>query len=214
MSGGSWFHVRLQVIQRSGGRSAVACAAYRTGSRLLDLLYEKEHDYTRKSDVLHAFTLLPEGTEAWEWDAEVLWNAVEQREYRINSQLAYEWEIALPHALSDTERIRIARRFSRWLVASYGVGVTTGVHGGGKNGQNDHMHVMMTTRALGPDGWHSHKMRQFSIKPGMTNPEVTKVREQVATIINDALAKAGQAERVSHRRIERRLRPPITSRAA
>jgi hypothetical protein len=214
VSGGGWFHVRLQVIGRSDGRSAVACAAYRTGVRLLDMHYEKVHDYTKKHDVVCAFTLMPLGTEAWAWDAEVLWNAAEEREYRKNSQLAYEWEIALPHLLDAGPREIIAREFSQWLVTQYSVGVTTGVHGGGKNGRNDHMHVMMTTRAIGPEGWHSHKMRQFSVKSGMPNPEVIKVREQVATIINRALAKAGYADRVDHRRIERRLRPAIGNRAA
>ena len=209
MSDGRWFHVRLQQIRRSQGRSAVACAAYRTGLKLLDLRYEKVQDYRRKSDVLCAFTLMPEGTDAWEWDAETLWNAVEEQENRSNSQLAYEWEIALPHELDKAQRIAIARTFSQWLVDTYSVAVTTGVHGGGRNGRNDHMHTLMTARALGPDGWHTHKMRTFSIKRGFSNPEVTRVREQVARIINTAFEATGSAERVDHRQKARPLRPSV-----
>ena len=57
-------------------------------------------------------------------------------------------------------------------------------------------------------------MRQFSVKSGMPNPEVIKVREQVASIINRTLAGAGYADRVDHRQKERRLRPAIGNRAA
>lgn len=209
MSDGRWFHVRLQQIRRSQGRSAVACAAYRTGLKLLDLRYEKVQDYRRKSDVVCAFTLMPEGTEAWGWDTETLWNAVEEKEHRKNSRLAYEWEIALPHGLGEERRASIARAFSQWLVDRYQVAVTTGVHGGGRNGQNDHMHVLMTTRALGADGWHCHKMRTFCNRLGSGNPEVTRVREEVARLINAAFEAAGSVERVNHRQKARPLRPSV-----
>jgi hypothetical protein len=157
-------------------------------------------DFSRKSDVVCSFTLAPDGAPAWARDTEALWNEVEKKENRGNSQLAHEWEVALPNDLDAAQREALAREFSQWLVDVYGVAVTTGIHNGGDrgNGKNDHMHVMMTTRAIDADGWDTHKLREFSTKPGVANPEVDRVREHIAELINDALESAGSDETVSH----------------
>ena len=44
----SIYHLSVKAISRSDGRSAVACAAYRSGEKLLDEKYEKTQDYTKK----------------------------------------------------------------------------------------------------------------------------------------------------------------------
>ncbi|WP_168526839.1 MobA/MobL family protein, partial [Acinetobacter sp. A3] len=44
----SIYHLSVKAISRSDGRSAVACAAYRAGEKLLDDRYGKEQDYTKK----------------------------------------------------------------------------------------------------------------------------------------------------------------------
>ncbi|MBS0445094.1 MAG: MobA/MobL family protein [Proteobacteria bacterium] len=196
-----WYHASLRPIGRSAGRSAVACAAYRTGTRMADERYAAVRDFSRKADVVTAFTLAPDEAPAWAHDAESLWNAAEAREARKNAQVAFEWEVALPNELTAERREAIARDFSSWLVEEYGVGVTTGIHTGAErgNGLNDHMHVMMTTRGLGADGWEKNKLRDFSTKPGSPNAEVTRVREHIADLINDALEDAGSADRVDHR---------------
>ena len=38
----------VKTISRSNGRSAVACAAYRSGEKLVCNFYGKEQDYTKK----------------------------------------------------------------------------------------------------------------------------------------------------------------------
>jgi hypothetical protein len=205
MSGGSWFHAGIKAMQRSAGKSAVAAAAYRTGARLEDSYYGTVRDFSRKSDVVEAFTVAPDGAPAWAGDTGALWNAVEVKENRKNSVLAYEWEVALPNEVTPGERAAIAREFAGWLVDEYGVAVTVGIHEGGNrgNGLNDHMHVMMTTREIGPEGWGA-KVREFSSKPGMKNPEVDRVRGYIAGLINEALEDAGSDERVDHRSFKER----------
>ena len=49
----SIYHLSVKAISRSDGRSAVACAAYRSGEKLLDEKYEKTQDYTKKKLVLN-----------------------------------------------------------------------------------------------------------------------------------------------------------------
>ena len=43
------YHFSGTVISRSQGRSAVACAAYRSAEKLHDERYDKEHDYIQKA---------------------------------------------------------------------------------------------------------------------------------------------------------------------
>ena len=52
------YHFSIKNIGRSNGRSAVAAAAYRSGEKLVDSVYGKEQDYTRKTGV--EFDILPD----------------------------------------------------------------------------------------------------------------------------------------------------------
>ncbi|MDU2409665.1 MAG: MobA/MobL family protein, partial [Acinetobacter junii] len=45
------YHFSVKAISRSDGRSAVACAAYRAGEKLICDYYGKEQDYTKKTGV-------------------------------------------------------------------------------------------------------------------------------------------------------------------
>ena len=55
------YHLSAKIVGRSGGRSAVAAAAYRSGERLYDERHERVHDYSAKRDIVHAEILLPDG---------------------------------------------------------------------------------------------------------------------------------------------------------
>jgi hypothetical protein len=61
-------------LAEAQGRSAVACAAYRSGERLMDERYDKIQDYSRKDDIVHEEILLPENAPEWMADREKLWN--------------------------------------------------------------------------------------------------------------------------------------------
>ena len=54
------YHFSAKVIGRSSGRSAVAAAAYRSASALLDEREARTHDFSHKADVVHSEILLPE----------------------------------------------------------------------------------------------------------------------------------------------------------
>ena len=206
MKTATWYHASLKPIGRSSGRSAVACVAYRTGTTMTDERYAAIRDFSHKSDVVTSFTLAPEGSPSWAFDAEQLWNAAEAKEKRIDAQVSFEWEVALPNELKPAEREAIAHEFGHWLVDEYGVAVTIGIHEGGNrgNGKNDHMHAMITTRPIGPDGWAKNKLRDFNTRPGKENPEVTHVRKEIADIINGALESADSDTRVDYRSFKER----------
>lgn len=90
------YHLSMKIISRSSGYSAVASAAYRSGSLMLDERTGLTHDYTRKSGVAEAVILTPATAPVWCTNRAELWNAVEKAERRKNSQLAREIELAIP----------------------------------------------------------------------------------------------------------------------
>jgi hypothetical protein len=83
-----------ETISRSDGRSAVACAAYRSAEKLTCDYYGKEQDYT-KIGVEHTQIYAPENTNINLLNRQKLWNTVEKVERRKDATLAREFEISL-----------------------------------------------------------------------------------------------------------------------
>ena len=90
------YHCSIKLIGRSGGRSAVASAAYRSGEKLLNEETGILHDFTRKSGVVMSEILLPVNAPDRFHDRQTLWNEVQKVEKRSDAQLAREVEVALP----------------------------------------------------------------------------------------------------------------------
>jgi hypothetical protein len=199
-----WYHCSVKPVKRSVGRSAVAAAAYRLGECLHDQRLGETYDYTRRSGVVTAFTVAPDQAADWVHDPETLWNRAEAAETRINSQVAREYELALPSSVSSDEREGIARSFAQGLVNRYGVAVTVAIHEPSRYGddRNFHAHILSTTRKVGPEGF-GEKTRVLDDRK--TGPqEILFVRQYAAELINDALERAGVDERVDHRSFEAR----------
>ncbi|MFN3435863.1 MAG: MobA/MobL family protein, partial [Sphingomonas sp.] len=53
------YHFSAKVVSRANGSSAVASAAYRSGSELFDERLGRHHDFSNKADVIHSEVLLP-----------------------------------------------------------------------------------------------------------------------------------------------------------
>ena len=102
-------HIPVSIIKRSAGRSAVAAAAYRSGTKLTNEWDGMTHDYTRKSGIVHAEIMLPAHAPPEFADRSILWNSVEQIEKARDSQLAREIEAALPRELSGEQQLALVR---------------------------------------------------------------------------------------------------------
>jgi ATP-dependent exoDNAse (exonuclease V) alpha subunit len=189
----------MKVIGRSAGRSAVAAAAYRAGECLHDERTQTTHDYTRRSGVEAAFIVAPAHAPDWAKDTGKLWNAAEAAERKSNSQLAREWELALPAAVGAEGREAIARDFAAHLVERYGVAVGVALHAPSRHGddRNYHAHILTTTRRMGADGLGEKTRELVDKKTGAA--EISHIREYAAELINAALADAGSDERIDHR---------------
>ncbi|TBF67836.1 Ti-type conjugative transfer relaxase TraA [Rhizobium leguminosarum] len=145
------YHLSMKPIARSGGRSAVASAAYRAAERLTNERDGLTHDFSNRTGVEHAEIVLPARSSAyWAMKRSALWNAAERAEKRSDARIAREFEIALPHELSSDQRLALTRAFALHLANRYGAAVDFAIHrpGEGSDIRNSHAHLMMTTRQV------------------------------------------------------------------
>ena len=189
------YHLSMKIISRNSGYSAVASAAYRSGSLMLDERTGLTHDYTRKSGVAEAVILTPATAPAWCTNRAELWNAVEKAERRKNSQLAREIELAIPRELPQDAARETVLAFVRENFVSQGMIADVAFHHMDKT--NPHVHIMLTTRAVGPAGFGG-KVRDWNDR---THAETW--RASWADHANRALANAGYQEEIDHRSYER-----------
>ncbi|WP_173585152.1 MobQ family relaxase [Acetobacter musti] len=192
----SIYHLSVKTISRSEGRSAVAAAAYRTATALIDERTGQEYDYRRKQGVLSAFLLCPDSVFA---TSSELWNAAEAAESRKNSTVAREYEVALPHELSLEAQEELALDFTAWLVERYQVAAEIAIHAPGRRGDNRnvHAHITTTTRLIGFGGFGAKTRVLDNRKTG--RQEILTIREQWEEYCNLALRLHNCPERIDHR---------------
>ena len=203
------FHLSTKPLSRSSGRSAVAAAAYRSGSCLSDERQGITHDYERRSGVEHAEVVTPEG--AGDWERQDLWNAAEGAENRKDARTAREWEVALPEELDPLQRQELAVGFAQALTQRFGCAVDVAIHAPGKGGdsRNWHAHLLATTRQLGEAGLGDKcsielsDKKRLSLGMGPARTEVDAVRQLWEQHTNQALERAGRPERVSSKTLEK-----------
>lgn len=198
------YHTRVKMFSRSKGESALAAAAYRAGIKLFDEITGDHHDYRRRRGVLSTRCFAPTDAPTWAMDPQTLWQQVHFKEKRKDSQLAREFEIALPAELTDEQRCALAWDICRDLTNRYGFAIQASIHEPPvKGGLNWHLHALATTRRIRSDGLDD-KTRELD-GGASGKAEVEWVREMVASRTNRHLAVAGFGAKVDHRSLGEQL---------
>ncbi|WP_192799659.1 MobA/MobL family protein [Brucella anthropi] len=205
------YHAQAKVFQRSKGRSAVAAAAYRSGSKLHDRRIDKTFDYTDKGHVITSFIVAPTNAPAWAFDREELFNRVEASERKSNATVAREWEISIPRDIPVSQWESFTRQaVAPWIDAGSIADIAIHAPLDQYGGVNVHVHVLLTTRKLDPateTGFSQKKnddLRKLHESGGKDGAEgkfgdaLKSERERLANIMNDFLERAGSPRRVSH----------------
>ncbi len=202
------YHLAAQIIGRAAGRSVVAAAAYRSGNLLFDERTGTPHLHGNADRVAHTEIIAPVAAPAWAINREQLWNRVEAGERRKDSQLAREFEIALPNELSLHEQAALIRGWVKAELTPLGVIADVAIHidpndraarqpGHTKavKARNDHAHVMTTMRGVAADGdGFGAKLRELN-----WNGTLPRWRTSWAEHANAALERAGSEARIDHR---------------
>jgi Ti-type conjugative transfer relaxase TraA len=197
------YHFSAKVIGRSGGRSAIASAAYRAGERLHDDKLDRDHDYTEKAGVVHREIMLPEGAPSRWADRGTLWNEVEAGEKRKDAQLARDIEISLPRELGKAEAVRLAQDFVREQFVDRGIVADLNVHWtqARDGGEQPHAHVMLTMREVvsGREGHEEEGAFGKKVVAWNDRALLGEWRERWAELANARLLELGHDIRIDHR---------------
>jgi hypothetical protein len=201
--------VRAKVIGRSGGHSAVAAAAYRSGSKIHDERTGITHDYTKKQGVEYSEILSPIaaiGNNEWLVDRTALWNQVEADERRGDAQLSREMIIAIPRELDRDTMIELVREHVRSSYVDRGMVADINLHNLG--GNNPHAHVMLTMRELKID---EQGVVSFGNKDRSWNEKklVETQKKEWEKLANQYLERAGVETRIDARSYEEQGIPRI-----
>ncbi|WP_294987032.1 MobA/MobL family protein [uncultured Stenotrophomonas sp.] len=195
------YHTRVKTFSRAHGHASTAAAAYRAGLLILDERTGLRHDYRRRGGVVETRCLAPDDAPDWAFDPRQLWPAAEASERRKDATVAREFEVALPHELSNEQRSDLAAEISRCLVQRYRFAVQSSIHEPQTaDGLNYHVHILATTRRVDSEGLKD-KTRELDGGPSGRG-EVEWIRQMVGEAINAHLAAAGVSARVDHRSLK------------
>src|SRR3990167_8842254 len=219
------YHFCAKILSHST-RNTVGAVAYRAGCELLDLRTGESYDYGNKA-VQHVELVVPENAPQWirniqdlintdrQEGVQALTQKVEAAEYRINSQVWREIEIALHFELTKEQNITLAREFVKDQLCGRGMTALLNFHLGSprpdrgpgtsfdvdeERGQGDypranpHCHILLTMRTLNEEGFNSKKERGWN-----TKAFIQELREQWANYSNFYLKLYGHDVQIDHR---------------
>ena len=188
------YHLTASVISRARGQSVTAAAAYRSASALYDERYGITHNYCRRGGIAHSQIMAPLGAPGWVGDRQTLWNRVEAREQRKDSQLARAVDISLPQELSEIERVALVRDYVTQEFVSQGMIADLNIHQNPAG--HPQVHVLLTLRPAEASGF-GPKARHWNRKSNLLD-----WRAAWAERANHHLARAGHPARIDHRSLD------------
>lgn len=156
------YHFSGQIMSRiskktGNPKSPLACAAYRSGEKLVDEIDNKLFFYKREvAPITHILT--PSNAPKWASDRERLWNEVNKIEKNYNAQFAREFNVALPVELSKEQQEKLTLEFCQEAFVDRGMVADIAIHRDDEN--NPHFHVMLTVRPFNEDGTWGVKARR------------------------------------------------------
>lgn len=127
----------------------------------------------------------------------------------VRLALACGCSAALPHELSDEQRISLTHEFAQRIADRYLVAVDASIHGAAATGnsRNFHAHLLTTTRVVEREGLGKKSTMELSsgdrMRAGLGSAigELLFLRELWAAAANAQLEQAGSDARIDHRRL-------------
>lgn len=206
----------MSAVQRSKQRSATGAAAYRSGTKLVDVRTGAEYDYTRRRGVAAAHVIVPGAAGIDAVDRQALWAAVEKKHTRGDAVPAREVVASLPCELDPIDRHALALRYARHFAETYGVAVDIAVHlpsiKPGHDARNHHFHMLFSACTVHAEadgllltcGKKVEALDPIASRRRGGEPIAEVERAVWARMCNEALAAAGHADVVvDHRSYER-----------
>lgn len=195
------YHLHCDIIGRSGGRSATAAAAYRATCKIEDRTTGEIFDFSRKEKALFSEILTNGNSPEWVTDRAELWNSVEEKENRKNSQFCRSFDVALMKEFDLETNIKLVEKWAKDNYVNRGLVADICIHAPHKNkdgttNENIHAHILIPTRKINSDGW-AEKDREANDRDFLR-----QVRTSWANIVNAEFELKGMSERIDERTLE------------
>ena len=162
-------HFEVSLVKRSAKKSAVAGAAYQSGTNIYSDYEQKWKKYLAKPGVIHTEILLPKNAPEAYRDRGTLWNAVEKAETQWNAQLARRIIMALPVEVPADQYPEMVRAYCQQYFVDEGMCCDFAIHDEGKEPRNPHVHILLTLRSLDEQGKWLPKCRKVYDLDGSRN---------------------------------------------
>lgn len=194
------FHIEVKTISRGRGESFTSRANYISGVPMTDAYLEKRF-YHARDDVLYLRIFMPPESPERFQDLETFCQAVDQAERRKDARTGRVLIASLPNELTLPDWTRVVENFVRKNFLDHGICAVAAIHHG-QNTQdpkrdNPHVHILIPTRAMGPEGFQGKKYRKLDRKVCLQIWRHSWAMQQ-----NRAYERAGLPMRVSHLRLE------------
>ena len=194
------FHLEIKNISRGKGRSITRAANYISGERLHDTYYNKPY-YRQRQDLLYYKIFQPEKAPPEFHDLQKLCDEIDKAEKRYDARTAREFIGSLPNELPTHELIQIVQEYVSENFVKHDLCAIAAIHEGrnetdpSKN--NPHVHILVSTRTVGPDGFNKKKDRERN------NIKYIDIwRGEWAQVQNKAYERNGYDIHVSHESLE------------
>ena len=193
------FHLEIKTISRTKGSSITSRANYISGHTLRDHYLDKTFYHTR-DDVRYAKVFLPPEAPEHLRDLGALCQAVDRAERRRDARTGRILIGSLPNELTLPDWIEIVDSFIQRNFLNRGLCAVAAIHHG-KNTRdmsldNPHVHIIVPTRTVGPEGFLPRKDRTLN-----RNACLQQWRADWAMVQNRAYERNGLSVRVSHERL-------------
>ena len=197
------FHLAAKVVSRKAGQSVIAKAAYNAREELTEEKTGEVKDYSRAQGLIFSGLYTPANAPEWAHDRAQLWNKADQAERHPAATLAREYELALPHELTNEQRRFLVQDFVKESFTRKGYAVDVAIHAPDREGdeRNYHAHILVTDRKLEAEGFAATKYdRQGESK--QRKAELEALREKWEHIANRHLERHGHEARIDRRSLK------------
>ena len=193
------YHYHRSIGKRTAGKNAVFAAAYIRGEKRTCDRTGETNDFSDKIDVIYTNTFLPDDSPVWARElrnkkiddgnggkhadetgvlfSTYAWNQIEFSEKRVDSQLYFHDDIAIPNSLTKEQAIELVDDFVKSNIAINGIFCDVAIHW---DDNNHHAHLLMPLRSL-TENVFSKKIR---VSPTVLANEVNRIREAWAIAAN------------------------------
>ena len=184
----------------SGRKSVVASASYRSGGRLANENNGEVHDFSGRNDIVFSEIMLPANAPREFLDRATLWNAIEKKDRRKDSQLAREADISLPIELNTEQQIDLVREYVNENFVAKGVCADVNIHNSGDG--NPHFHLQLTMRDVDESGFGGRREEEQGRGYFQSKQRLKSWRKSWTDIANKHLEKHGFSARIDHRTLK------------